>query len=67
MIDPVAIAAAHRAAIAALEAQGDAVHAEILRVQGTELLRLARLGQAQHQAHGIDPAKAETEAIVRPT
>lgn len=66
MIDPIAIAAAHRAAITALEAQGDAVHAEVLRVQGTELLRLARLGQAQHHAQGIDPAKAETEAIVNP-
>ena len=67
MIEPVAIAAAHRAAIAALEAQGDAVHAEVLRVQGTELLRLTRLGQHQTQAKSADPAKAETEAIVRPT
>lgn len=66
MIDPVAIAVAHRAAITALEAQGEPVHAETLRVQGTELLRLARLGQVQHQAQGIDPAKAETEAIVKP-
>jgi hypothetical protein len=68
MIDPIAIAAAHRAAITAMEAQGDAVHAETLRVQGTELLRLARLGQAQHQAQGreTDPAKAETDIIVNP-
>jgi hypothetical protein len=67
-VDPVAFAAAHRAAITALEAVGDTTHAEILRVQGTEVLRLARLGQAQHQAQGreTDPAKAETEAIVNP-
>jgi hypothetical protein len=68
-VDPVAIAAAHRAAIAALDAAGEATHAEVLRVQGTELLRLARLGQAQHQAQGrepqTDPAKAETEPIIR--
>jgi len=67
MIDPIAIAAAHRAAITALEAAGEVRHAETLRVQGTELLRLARLGQAQHHAQGIDPAKAETEVIARPT
>lgn len=66
-MDPVAIAAAHRAAITALESQGQARHAEVLRTQGTELLRLARIGQAQHDAHGIDPAKAETDIINRPT
>jgi hypothetical protein len=50
MFDPVAIAAAHVAAITALEAAGDSVHAETLRVHGVECLRLARAAQATHQA-----------------
>jgi hypothetical protein len=68
-MDPVAIAAAHVAAIPLLEAAGQSTHAETLRVHGTECLRLARLGQAQHQAQGriVDPAKAETEPLVRKT
>ena len=64
-MDPVAIAAAHLAAIAALEAAGEATHAEVLRVQGTDLLRLARLGQAKHDENSRDPAKAETEPLIR--
>jgi hypothetical protein len=59
-VDPVLIAEAHRAAIAALDGIGDRRNAEILRVHGTEFLRLARLGQTVHDAAG-----AATDAITR--
>lgn len=56
-MDPVLMANAHRAAIAALEQVGDVQHAEVLRVQGTECLRLARLGQSVHDAKDSDAQK----------
>lgn len=57
-MDPLAIAEAHHAAIIALEKIGDMKHAEVLRVQGVECLRLARMG-AKNQRH------IATEPIVR--
>lgn len=69
MIDFVRLSAAIDRALPLLDAAGLAAEAEALRVQGPELMRLARVGRLAQAAARIDPqptpAQPATDPIVR--